>query len=132
MYVYTSTVSILSDSEHVLISDSDPDPPNWWIQSLELYECDRQSLQPGVDLTGNVINAAQRVLKRQFRVDGFQNTTLADSLKFSVVSPYKLCVQVLHTGVYSLYGRCYINFVWSKLWPDHFYVVFRRGEPLLV
>ena len=118
MYVYTSTVSILSDSEHVLISDSDPDPPNsnWWIQSLELYECDRQSLQPGVDLTGNVINTAQRVLKRQFSVDGFQNTTLADSLKISVVSPYKLCVQVLHTGVYSLYG-CWVKAMASSLGP---------------
>ena len=52
------------------VSDSDPDPVTWWIQGLELYNCDEVSLQPGMDLTENVISAAQKVLKWQFNIGG--------------------------------------------------------------
>ena len=55
-----------------------------------------------MDLTENVINAGQKVLKRQFNIGGCQNTTLSQSLKFVGESPDKLCIQLLHTGVESL------------------------------
>ena len=88
-----------SDSKCVVeVSDSDPDPVNLWIQNLNLYDCDLQSLQPNKDVTENVINASQKLLKDQFGICGFQNTALAHSLKFSRAPTDKLCVQVLHTG----------------------------------
>ena len=87
----------LSDSEYVYVSDSDPDP-TWWIKDLELYKCDEESLQPGMELTENVINAAQKVLKQQFNIGGCQNTALPQSLKFVTESADKLCFQILHTG----------------------------------
>ena len=59
-----------SDSEFIVVSAANPDPVNFWIQSLELYECDLQSLQPNQDLTESVICAAQNVLKRQFSLGG--------------------------------------------------------------
>ena len=65
--------------EHVLVSDSDPDPVNCWIESLNLYDCDLQSLQPNKDLTESVIHAAQKVSKHQFNVGGCQSTALAHS-----------------------------------------------------
>ena len=90
---------LYSDSKCVVeISDSDPDPVNFWIQNLNLYECDLQSLQPNKDVTENVINASQKLLKEQFGIYGFQNTALAHSLKFARAPTDKLCVQVLHTG----------------------------------
>ena len=67
------------DSERVVVSDSDPDP-KYWIQSLDLLEFDLQTLQKGLDVTGNVINAAQMVLKLQFNVQGLQSTTSTQSL----------------------------------------------------
>ena len=67
------------DSECVVVSDSDPDP-KYWIQSLDLLEFDLQTLQKGMDVTGNVINAAQMVLKLQFNVQGLQSTTSTQSL----------------------------------------------------
>ena len=89
-----------SDSKCVVeVSDSDPDPVNLWIQNLNLYDCDLQSLQPNKDVTENVINASQKLLKDQFGICGFQNTALAHSLKFSRAPTDKLCVQVLHTGI---------------------------------
>ena len=88
-----------SDSKCVVqVSDSDPDPVNFWIQNLNLYDCDLQSLQPNKDVTENVINASQRLLKDQFAISAFQNTALAHSLKFSRAPTDTLCVQVLHTG----------------------------------
>ena len=85
----------------MVLSDSDPDPVNIWIDSLELYKCDLQSLQPDMDLTENVINAAQKVLKSQFNINGCQSTVLGHSLKFCAVSSDELCVQLLHTGMYT-------------------------------
>ena len=80
------------------VFDSDPDPVNFWIKNLDLYDCDLQSLQPNRDVTENVINASQKVLKDQFSIGGCQSTALAHSLKFSRAPTDKLSVQVLHTG----------------------------------
>ena len=67
------------DSEYVVVSDSDPDP-NYWIQRLDLFEFDLQTLQKGMDVTGNIIKAAQMVLRLQFQVQGLQSTTHSQSL----------------------------------------------------
>ena len=94
-----------SDSEFIVVSAADPDPVNFWIQSLELYDCDLQSLQPNQDLTESVINAAQNVLKRHFNLGGCESTALAHSLKFQAAPTDKLCIQILHTGMY-MYILC--------------------------
>ena len=86
------------DSEYVVVSDSDPDP-NYWIQRLDLFEFDLRTLQKGMDVTGNIIKAAQMVLRLQFQVQGLQSTTLP-SLCWAtpclmVCSPFKHFKQVL-------------------------------------
>ena len=72
-----------SDSKCVVeVSDSDPDPVNFWIQNLNLYDCDLQSLQPNKDVTESVINASQKLLKDQFGICGFQNTALVGTVYY--------------------------------------------------
>ena len=73
---------------------------DYWIP-YQLYNCDRQSLEIGMDLTENVINAAQTILKNQFGMGGFQDTALATYLKFVPISPSVVSVQILHTGRYT-------------------------------
>ena len=51
-----------------------------------------------MDVAESVINAAQKILKRQLRIGGCQSTALAHSLKFCTAPADKMCVQVLHTG----------------------------------
>ena len=82
-----------------MVSDSDPDPVDYWIQKLELYHCDLCSLEPDMDVTDGVIHAAQRVLKSQFQVGGCQSPALAHSLQFRTAPSNKLCIQVLNTGM---------------------------------
>ena len=88
--VFLSDVVFLSDCE----SESD-DAFGFWIRRLGLYQCDLLSLNPNMDLTENIVNAAQTLLKEQYDVDGCQNTSLAEYGKFIKVSPDKLSVQIV-------------------------------------
>ena len=86
------------DSECVVVSDSDPDP-NFWIQKLDLFEFDLKTLQKGMDITGNIVNAAQMVLKLQFEVQGLQSTTRSQSLLCNSVPHGVFSIQILYTGM---------------------------------
>ena len=71
---------------------------DYWIKELHLYANDYKALQTK-EITGNIVNAAQSMLKRQFPLfQGLQDTVLAHHLKFRPIEPNKLSVQVLHTG----------------------------------
>lgn len=73
---------------------------DYWIKKLNLYTTDYEALQTK-EITGNIVNAAQSLLKKQFPlVQGFEDTVLAHHLKFSAIKPGALSVQVLHTGAY--------------------------------
>ena len=80
--------------------DDDEDPQiSWWIEELSLYESDELILQSGGELTGNIINAAQTLLSKQFpKFAGFQDTIFAHNLNFHAVSRNIPSVQILHTG----------------------------------
>ena len=80
------------------MSDTDPDP-DYWIKELDLYDLDLQCLRDGKDLSENLINAAQVVLKTQFKVEGFLSTAKSQSLKYTSLSEGALCVQILYTGI---------------------------------
>ena len=88
-------------------SDSECDQ-DYWIP-YQLYNCDRQSLEFGMDITENVVNAAQTLLKNQFVISGFQNTTLATYLNFIPISPSEPSIQILHTGIYMYIRQRYMH-----------------------
>ncbi len=83
----------------VVISDSDASPRcDWWIEDMVLFAADHMALKSG-DLTANIINAAQTMLKTQFpSVQGFQDTALLDNLNVHPVMRDRRSVQILHTG----------------------------------
>ena len=86
-------------SELVVLSDSEASAPtDCWIEQLHLYATDYEALQTK-EITGNIVNAAQSLLQKQFPlVQGLQDTVLAHHLKFIPIKPDRLSVQVLHTG----------------------------------
>ena len=65
---------IFSDSTVVFASSDSDSELDYWTP-YQLCNCDRQSLDSGMDLTENVINAAETILKNQFGMGGFQSTT---------------------------------------------------------
>ena len=70
----------------------------WWIKDLHLYLIDKEHLINGSEVSDNVINAAQLLLKHQFpHVAGFQNTILGYNLKFASISSLP-AIQILHSG----------------------------------
>ena len=70
----------------------------WWIKELNLYMADKECIENGSEVSDNVINAAQTLLKHQFpHILGFQNTLLGYSVKFLSISNVP-AVQILHTG----------------------------------
>ena len=84
---------------HVLSDHDNTTSTDYWIKQLHLYTADYEALR-AKEITGNIVNAAQSVLKTQFPlVQGMQDTVLAHHLKFRPVNPDKLSVQVLHTGI---------------------------------
>ena len=97
IYYYTNLLS----ADCIVVSDTDPDP-DYWIKELDLFDLDLQCLRDGKDLSENVINAAQVVLKTQFKVEGFLATAKSQSLKYSSLSESVLCVQILYTGITTL------------------------------
>ena len=49
------------------VSPSDPDLIfNWWVESLWLFDNDKNVMREGKELTCNIINAAGSLLKQQF------------------------------------------------------------------
>jgi len=86
--------------EEIVISDGDSELHcDWWIEDLQLFSSDHTALKEE-DLTANIINAAQGILKTQFpNVEGFQDTSSAENLKFRPVARDKRSVQILHTGI---------------------------------
>ena len=63
----------------------------WWIKELNLYMADKEYIENGSQVSDNVINAVQTLLKHQFsHILGFQNTLLGYSLKFSLISKFLL------------------------------------------
>ena len=70
----------------------------WWIRELNLYMSDKDCLENGSEVTDNIINAAQILLKHQFHhIAGFQNTLLGYHLQFVSISSLP-AIQILHTG----------------------------------
>ena len=70
----------------------------WWIKEHNLYIADKECIENGSEVSDNVINAAQTLLKHQFpHILGFQNTLLGYSVKFLSISNVP-AVQILHTG----------------------------------
>ena len=68
----------------------------WWIKELNLYMADKECIENGSEVSDNVINAAQTLLKHQFpHILGFQNTLLG--VKFLSISNVP-AVQILHTS----------------------------------
>jgi len=100
---FTFGIIIIDDHQPsnklVVLSDhNDNTPTDYWIKELHLYVTDYEALQTK-EITGNIVNAAHSLLKRQFPlVQGMQDTVLAHHLKFHPITPGKLSVQVLHTG----------------------------------
>lgn len=92
-----------NSNEVVVLTDpmcEDSTTTDYWIRKLNLYTTDYEALQTK-EITGNIVNAAQSLLKKQFPlVQGFQDTVLAHHLKFCPIKPGELSVQVLHTGGY--------------------------------
>ena len=86
----------------ITINEDDPsftDSFHWWIERLRLYHEDRLYLAKGMDVTDNVINAAQKILRRQYaEITGFQDTILGPKLLFKEVPMTQKSVQILHTG----------------------------------
>ena len=84
------------------VSDSDPDP-DWRIESLGLFSGDQIVLGMGKDLTGNIINAAQTVLRARFaEFSGFQYIAYTDNVTgFCPVAPDCPAVQILYSGMYN-------------------------------
>ena len=80
-----------------MVSDSYPDPI-YWIQSLDLFEVDLKTLENGRDVTENIINASQTVLKMQFKVQGFQRISETQSSQCKSMSDAS--IQIHHTGIY--------------------------------
>ena len=73
---------------------------NWWIEALGLYDSDKEVLLSQSELTDNIINAAQILLRAQFpSVGGFQNTLLGNKLQFKPVSKETSSIQIHHTGI---------------------------------
>ena len=99
MHVYTyKFISYILDKECVIVSDSDPDPV-YWIQKLGLCEYDLHCLEELMDVTENVMNASQMVLKSQFKeIGGLLTIAHAQSLLCDKTPEDVLCVQILHTG----------------------------------
>ena len=85
---------------------------NWWIKDLNLYEVDKEVLEGNEELTDNIINAAQRIMKQQFvQFVGFQNSLLGRNLTFKQVSRHARSIQILHTGEH-LTG--YVQCIWMS------------------
>ena len=83
----------------MVVSDSDPDPV-YWIQKLDLYDSDLHCLEELMDVTENVMNASQMVLKSQFKeIGGLLTIAHAQSLLCDKTPEDVLCVQILHTGI---------------------------------
>ena len=93
-------MSVLFVDAYIVVTDSHPDPCiAWWIKELNLSEADRETLIGNDELTDNIINAAQRIMKDQFlQFIGFQNTILGVNLRFKRVSRLSKSIQILHTG----------------------------------
>ena len=86
--------------ECILVTDDHPDPCiNWWIKDLNLYEVDKEILLGSEELNDNIINAAQKIMEKQFvHFVGFQNSILGTNLQFKQVSRHARSIQILHTG----------------------------------
>lgn len=54
--------------EEIVISDGDSELHcDWWIEDLQLFSSDHTAVKDG-DLTANIINAAQGILKHSFQM----------------------------------------------------------------
>ena len=84
----------------ILVDDRQGVNLKWWIKDLELYESDFKVLNSGSELTEKIINAAHKILTRQFpHIRGFlQSTTHAHYLNFQQISDAVDSVQILLTG----------------------------------
>ena len=101
-------INFIESDACVLVTDDHPDPCiAWWVQELNLYEVDRETLIGNEELTDNIVNAAQRIMKDQFsQFIGFQNSILGINLKFKRVSRLEKSIQILHTGKHFSWKRC--------------------------
>ena len=65
----------------------------------------KEDIQNGFDLDDTVINAALKLLKKQFpAIDGLQSTLLGQNLSFDALKAPTHAVQILNTGICSI---CY-------------------------
>ena len=85
-----------------MVTDNYPVPClKWWIKDLSLYDADKEVLLENKELTDNIINAAQSLMKAQFPgFAGLQNTLLGINISFKPVSRTMKSIQILHTGEY--------------------------------
>ena len=66
----------------------------WWVKDLNLYESNCDRLFCGLELTDNIVNAAQRILAKQFpEISGFQDTFNAHKLTFKSVPQLVLSLE---------------------------------------
>ena len=81
-------------AENPAVFDSD-----WWIKDLDLKDEDCYLLCNGHHISDRIVNASQKLMKRQYNVGGLQNTLLGQNLSFKAVSNTDAAVvQILHTG----------------------------------
>ena len=100
MYSQCDIDDLQPSNQLIILSDYESDcSTDYWIKQLiYLHPSDHEALCTK-EVTGNIINAAQSLLKKQFPlVQGLQDTALAHHLKFCPIKPDELSVQVLHIG----------------------------------
>ena len=78
-----------------------------------MYRLDKMSgieaICSGHELPDTIINPCQKLRSQKYKhVDGFQCTLLVQTLSFHKVTPGKLSVQTLHTGIriYFILFKC--------------------------
>ena len=70
------------------------------MKCLRLSLTDIEAICSGHELPDTIINACQKLLSQKYEhVDGFQCSLLGRTLSFHKVTPGKLSVQILHTGI---------------------------------
>ena len=85
----------------ILVDEHAPTPEKVrnpaWIKSLQLFNSDQDVLIHGEELTGALIDAAQKLLSKKYpRINGLQSPSLAALLQFNPTPT--LAVQIHHTG----------------------------------
>ena len=68
----------------------------WWLENLKLFEQDRANLEGTDRLNDNIVQAAQKLLKRKGNVQGLQSLLLGINRQFKRIRQALAFVQILN------------------------------------